>query len=125
MIRRSKRSRRHTGASSIQQLPWRQIENPYPPQEILLAGQLEQVHQASLTLLENQGMRILHQGARKLLAAAGADVNEVTEIVRFDRHLVMEQVALAPSQVTLHARNPARNFKLGGNYLALDRKSVV
>jgi len=118
MTRRSKRSRRHTGASSIQQLPWRQIENPYPPQEILLAGQLEQVHQASLTLLENQGMRILHQGARKLLAAAGADVNEVTEIVRFDRHLVMEQVALAPSQVTLHARNPARNFKLGGNHLA-------
>jgi trimethylamine--corrinoid protein Co-methyltransferase len=29
----------------------------------------------------------------------------------------MERVALAPGEVTLHARNPARNIRLGGNHL--------
>ncbi len=103
--------------TGISQLPWRQIVNPYPPFEILSADQLEQIHEASLTLLENQGMRVMHEGARKLLAGAGADVDDTTEMVCFDRHMLMEQVALAPSEVTLHARNPTKNIKLGGKNL--------
>ncbi len=59
-------------------------------------------------------MRILHE-ARRLLAAAGAEVDEETQMVRFDRGMVMEKLALAPAEVTLHARNPAKNFNLGGN----------
>ena len=56
--------------------------------------------------------------ARRLLAAAGADVSEDTQMVRFDRGMVTEYLALAPREVTLHARNPAKNFTLGGNRLA-------
>jgi len=62
-------------------------------------------------------MRVLHAGARRLLAGAGAMVDDDTAMVRMDRDLVLEQVALAPSQVTLQARNPARNLTLGGNHL--------
>ena len=117
MARRSGRSRKQRG-TGFRQLPWRQPVNPYPPFEILSADQLEAIHLASLSLLENQGMRVLHEGARRLLAEAGAEVDDSTEMVRFDRELVMTKVALAPSEVTLHARNPAKNFKLGGNHLA-------
>jgi len=99
-------------------LPWRQPVNPYPPFEILSRDQVEAIHLASLALLESHGMRVLHKGARKLLAGAGANVDNNTEMVRFDRDLVMEKVALAPPEVTLHARNPAKNLKLGGNHLA-------
>jgi len=99
-------------------LPWREIVNRYPPLEVLSADQVEQIHEASLTLLEQQGMRVLHHGARKILAQAGADVNHQTEMVRLDRQLILEKVALAPSEILLHARNPAKNFKLGGNHLA-------
>jgi len=106
------------GGGGIKQLPWRQPCNPYAPLEVLNAEQVEQIHQASLTLLENHGMRVLHEAARQMLAEAGADVDHATEMVRFNRALVMEKVALAPSEVTLHARNPAKNFKLGGNHLA-------
>ena len=118
MARRNRRTRKNRGGSGIRQLPWGQPVNSYPPLEVLSADQLEQIHLASLTLLENQGMRVLHKDARDLLEQAGADVNHDTEMVRFDRDLVMEKVGLAPSEITLHARNPAKNFKLGGNHLA-------
>jgi trimethylamine--corrinoid protein Co-methyltransferase len=116
-VRRSGKKRRSRNGTGIRQLPWREIVNPYPPLEVLSAGQVDQIHEASLTLLEDYGMRVLHEGARSMLAAAGADVDHDSEMVRFDRALVMEKVALAPSEVTLHARNPAKNFTLGGNRL--------
>ena len=118
MARRNRRTRKNRGGNGIRQLPWAQPVNNYPALEVLSADQVEQIHLASLTLLENQGVRVLHKDARGLLMQAGADVNQTTEMVRFDRDLVMEKVALAPSEITLHARNPAKNFKLGGNYLA-------
>jgi trimethylamine--corrinoid protein Co-methyltransferase len=116
MARRRRKNRRSSGA--IEQLPWRQPVNPYPPLEVLSADQVEQIHLASLTLLENHGMRVMHEGARRMLNEAGAEVDHDTEMVRFDRGLVMEKVALAPAEFTLHARNPAKNFKIGGNHLA-------
>ncbi len=116
MARKSRRVRRTGGG--IEQLPWRQPVNHYPPLNILSDDQIEQIHLASLSLLENYGMRILHEGARKLLQAAGAEVDNDTFMVRFDRGLVLEKLALAPAEFTLHARNPAKNFKLGGNHLA-------
>jgi trimethylamine--corrinoid protein Co-methyltransferase len=118
MARRSRRSQNKRSSGGIELLPWRQPVNHHPPLEVLSADQLEQIHTASLDLLENSGMRVMHAGARQLLANAGADVDHDTEMVRFDRNLVMEKVALAPAEFTLHARNPAKNFKLGGNHLA-------
>ena len=116
MARKTRRVRRTGGG--IDQLPWRQPANPYPPLNILSDDQLEHIHLASLSLLENYGMRVLHDGARSMLEAAGADVDENTFMVKFDRGLVMEKLALAPSEFTLHARNPDKNIKLGGNHLA-------
>jgi trimethylamine--corrinoid protein Co-methyltransferase len=118
MARRSRRSQNKRSSGGIELLPWRQPVNHHSPLEVLSADQLEQIHTASLDLLENSGMRVMHAGARQLLANAGADVDHDTEMVRFDRNLVMEKVALAPAEFTLHARNPAKNFKLGGNHLA-------
>ena len=90
MARRSRRTRTKRSTGGIEQLPWRQPVNTYPPQEVLSADQLEQIHLASLSLLENHGMRVMHRGARQLLAEAGADVNHDSGMVRLDRDLVME-----------------------------------
>ncbi len=118
MGRRSERMRKSRGGSSIRQLPWNQPCNPYAPLEVLTSSQVEQIHLASLSLLENNGMRIMHAPARELLAQAGADVNNDNQMVRFDRGLVMDRVALAPAEITLHARNPSKNITLGGRHLA-------
>jgi len=118
MGRRSRDTRSNRGGSGIRQLPWRDIVNEYPRLEVLSADQVEAIHLASMDLLENQGMRVLHEGARSLLAKAGASVNNDSQMVRFDRAMVLEQVARAPAEFTLHARNPARNFRVGGKHLA-------
>jgi len=118
VARRSRDTRRDRGGSGLRQLPWRSIVNPYPHIEVLSADQVETIHLASMDLLENQGMRVLHDGARDLLARAGADVDNDSRMVRFDRGLVLEYVAKAPAEFTLHARNPAKNFRLGGRHLA-------
>ena len=118
MARRNRRSRGRRSSGGVKQLCWRQPANPYPPLEILRPDQVEEIHLASLTLLENHGIRILHEGAREMLAEAGAEVDHETQMVRLDGGLVMEKVALAPAEFTLHARNPAKNLRMGGNHLA-------
>ena len=112
----TRRSRRHKRvADEIRQLPWRNVENPYAAIEILNAEQLETIIDSSYQVLETQGMRFLDPGSRQRLAAAGADVDESSQMVRFDRSLVAEQLALAPAEFGLRARNPAHNLKFGGN----------
>jgi trimethylamine--corrinoid protein Co-methyltransferase len=118
MVRRGRKPRRGGPERGITQLPWREIINSLPPLEVLSTDQVEQIHEASLTLLETQGMCVKHEGARKVLARAGAEVDHKTGMVRFGRQQLMEAVSLAPAEFTLHARNPAKNFKLGGNHLA-------
>jgi len=113
MTRRSHRAKRV--ANEIRQLPWRSVVNPYAPIETLNAEQLETIIQASFQVLETQGMRFLDPVGRKIMRDAGADVDEATRMVRFDRDLVTAKLTLAPSEFGLRARNPAHNLKVGAN----------
>jgi trimethylamine--corrinoid protein Co-methyltransferase len=110
-------SRRRRVAGSFGQLPWRQHRNPYRPIEVLSADQLEAIHDASLRILEEIGMDFLDEEALSLLRTVGAEVRPGSQRVRFDRALVLELVSRAPSQVTLHARNPERNLTFGGSFV--------
>ncbi len=109
---REGRGPRTVGA--IHQLPWRQPRLPYRPIEILSTDAIEAIHLASLTVLETVGMKVLHAEARRFFAEAGASVDEAALVVRLDRGLIVERIALAPSRFTLHARNPARRLEVGG-----------
>ena len=110
------RPRREVGA--IHQLPWRQPRNPYRPIEVLNEEQLARIEDASFTLLETQGLEIMSEEALDILAGAGAAVDRSNGRVRFDRGLVREQIAKAPSRFTLHARNPAHDVEIGGDRIA-------
>ncbi len=44
------------GGSALQQAPWSVLENNSPPLELLSVDQLEAIHEASLSLLEEQGL---------------------------------------------------------------------
>jgi len=87
--------------------------------EPLSADQVEAIHEASLTLLEQSGIEVMGAAALDLFTAAGATVERSpgadTGIVRPDRGLVMEAIAKAPSSFTLTPRDPARALKIGGN----------
>ena len=101
-----------------EQRPFAQPRLRYAPTEVVSADELEAIHDASLTILEDIGMDFLDPESRSLLAAAGADVRPGVERVRFDRELVLERIVTAPAQFTLHATNPAHNLQVGGNWVS-------
>ncbi|MBN36137.1 MAG: methyltransferase [Rhodospirillaceae bacterium] len=118
MARRSSARRRTSGrerSDSIEQLPWREVRNPFPPLEVLSQDQLEHIHTASLTILEELGMEVMGEDARRIYREAGADVDDSTMRVRFDRDMIMEQMAKVPAEFTLHSRVSVRDVTLGGN----------
>jgi trimethylamine---corrinoid protein Co-methyltransferase len=96
---------------------YRRIVNALARTEVLSSEALDAIHDASLTVLEEIGMDIMLPQARDLMKAAGADVVADSDRVRFDRGLISDCIASAPSTFTLHARNPARNLAIGGNNL--------
>jgi trimethylamine--corrinoid protein Co-methyltransferase len=82
------------------------------------AGQVEQVHNASMRILEETGMLFMDAEALELWQRAGARVDHASQRVRIDRGLLMTLVARAPAQFTWRARNPERSVPVGGKSLA-------
>jgi trimethylamine--corrinoid protein Co-methyltransferase len=113
---RSGRAARTDAAGPVQR-PFRQPRRRFPPTEIASADELEAIHDASLTVLEEIGMDFLEPEARALLKAAGADVRPDSERVRFDRNFILDAIRSAPAGFTLHARNPAHDLRFGGDAL--------
>ena len=114
---RRRRRERRAPSTAIPRLPWRNLVNPLAPIEVLSEDQIEAVHHASLRVLAEIGMKILGTDARERLARAGAQVDHAEMMVRFDPGMVEEYMALAPSHVTIRARNPAKSITLGGNHI--------
>ena len=100
----------------IQQKPWKQPRNPYSPFEIASADQIEEIHQASLRILRELGIAFLDDEALDILKEHGAEVDRSSQMVKFYPELIEEYIAKAPSQFTLHARNPAHNLEVGKNW---------
>jgi len=96
---------------------YRNLVNRLTKTELLDPAALDDMHEASLTILEEIGMDIMLPEARAIMKAHGADVTEGSDRVRFDRGLIMDMIASAPREFQMFARNPERNVKMGGNNL--------
>lgn len=113
--------KRAGGSASFEQPPFRQLKIPFKPTEIVSADELESIHLTSLRVLKEIGVDVLHEGARQIMKDHGAYVRPGVERVRFDPDMLLELVAHAPSEFTIHARNPAHNVRFGGNNLVLSQ----
>lgn len=109
--------RRDTFQSPLADKPFRRLQNPWKPLEILTDEQVEQIHNASMHILENIGIDFLDDEALALWQAAGAKVDRQTQHVWLDRGLITELVAKAPAEFTLRARNPAHNLQIGRHHI--------
>lgn len=78
----------------------------------LTAGEQERVHETSLRILAETGVRIHGERAMPLLASAGALVDTERGIARLPRDLVEATLAKAPRSFVLGARNPAFDYPL-------------
>ena len=88
------------------------------PIEPLSPEQLDAIHQASLTILEEIGIEFMGARARALFAKAGARVDEGTGLVRIPAELVTEALKTVPGSFRLTPRNQLRTVELGGDALA-------
>ena len=77
---------------------------------------MEAIHQASLRILRDLGMRVLDPETRGIYEAAGATVRE--QQVTFDPAMVETLIKTAPAEFTLHSWNPAHSLHIGGDWLA-------
>ncbi len=114
--RRGKSSAASAGANNlVEQMPWQQLSMPFAPTDVASQEQIELIHDGSMRVLEQIGIDVLLPKAREMMVAAGATANG--ERVCFGRETIMELISHVPSQFTLHARNPAHNFKVGAQYV--------
>lgn len=105
------------GPRTVRDRSWlRHPLNPHGGARALTDDHVEHLHAEALRLLQDQGIRVLLPEARAVLAAAGATVDDTT--VRIGREVAEDLLRLAPSEFTLHARNPERSVRIGGNNVA-------
>ncbi|MEI7745429.1 MAG: trimethylamine methyltransferase family protein, partial [Chloroflexota bacterium] len=72
----------------------------------------ERVHEASMRILAEVGVRVHGELARPILAAAGASVDDETGLVRMPGAVVEAALATAPRAFTLGARNQAYDYAM-------------
>lgn len=84
-----------------------------PRLSVISDDQIEQIHQATLEVLERTGVQIAHPRALELLDGAGARVDG--NRVRIPAWLVEDAIRQAPSRVVLGSRNSERQVFLEGS----------
>ncbi len=94
-----------------------QPRRPFDPVPAVSDDELEAIHRTALTVLQEIGIDVLHEEARALLAAAGADVAADGNRVRFPADLVEAQIGKAPERFRYYCRNPERTLVFGGDRL--------
>ena len=75
---------------------------------------LDAVHEASMHIVEELGIRLDHERAQAVVAEHGGAV-DADGVVTLPRDLLMEAVGRAPSTFTLHARDPRQSVTVGGD----------
>jgi trimethylamine---corrinoid protein Co-methyltransferase len=89
--------------------------NEMPRYEILDEASMAELDRGWRRIVSELGIDFLHEEA--LAALAGAGQNVEGELVKFDPDWILEQVAKAPREFDLQARNPERSVHIGGNHM--------
>ena len=87
--------------------------------QILSDAEKAQVHERTLKVLGTVGMRCDTAEGRRILADAGALVDEATRMVRFPLELVERSLAQVKKEFTVHGRRPDWEFPLNAGEFTL------
>ncbi len=80
--------------------------------KVLSRDEQDQIHETSLRILSEVGVKYLGEKALPILKKNGASVDEQSRIARLPREMVMEALGLVPRSFVLGARNPVHDFQL-------------
>ncbi|MEQ9490822.1 MAG: trimethylamine methyltransferase family protein [Alphaproteobacteria bacterium] len=117
--RAGRRSRRkqHSDAprASVRPTNYRKLRNPFPPLTVFSEDRVQAIHETSMRVLQELGLKILLPEAFDLFEKAGAMVDRDTQMVRIGREIIEDALASAPKSIPMIAGAPHRNllFELG------------
>src|SRR5215813_11205906 len=89
--------------------------NKMPRYDILSPDAMAVLDRGWRRLVSEIGVEFMTERALDLFRAAGQTVEE--KVVKFDPDFVLEQVAKAPREFDVQARNPANSVHIGGDYM--------
>jgi methionine-gamma-lyase len=81
--------------------------------EVLSPAEAQQIDAASMSVLENVGLRVDLKRARDAFREAGAHVDEATRSVRIPEKLVRSAIERAPTGFTLYGADPDVQLEIG------------
>jgi trimethylamine--corrinoid protein Co-methyltransferase len=76
--------------------------------------ELEQIHIATLEIMQSTGLRVVCDEALDIFKAGGCEVNKKTQVVKFPKHIVKQALSMCPSHILLAGRDPKNDFIMGG-----------
>ena len=82
--------------------------------QVLSEDERAQIHERSLRVLAQTGLRVDTAQGRQILRDAGAAVDEGTHVVRFPRELVEAALGATPRTFSLGARRPGWDLEMNG-----------
>ncbi|MEJ2313805.1 MAG: trimethylamine methyltransferase family protein [Nitrospirota bacterium] len=83
----------------------------------LSAEDVVQIHEASMRVFEEIGVRVKNEESLDLFAQAGARIDGETSVVKMDEDLVLELIDRAPSMVHLYGQRPEHTLHVGGSHV--------
>jgi trimethylamine--corrinoid protein Co-methyltransferase len=91
---------------------YRRLRNPFAPQRVFSDDRIQAIHETALRVLEELGLKVLLPEARQTFAAAGALVDEDSQMVRIGRDIVEAALAAAPRSFEARAGDRSRDLVL-------------
>ncbi len=113
----ARRKGRRRIRSNVEQKQFQVQRRAYTPIDVLSAEEEQRIHELSLTLLDNTGLKFLLPEALDVLEKNGCRVDRETGNVSFPSEVIEHFLAQAPQSFTLHARNPEHNLHIGGEHI--------
>ena len=93
-----------------------------PRYEVLSEESMAVLEEGWRAIVRDIGIEFQWEPALELFRKAGQTVEG--ELVKLDPDFVLEQVARAPAELGLSARNPARSRRLGGDTMLFCRHKI-
>lgn len=100
-------------------LPIKSITDPKLSLDILSRDDLDKIHQATLQIIEETGVRFPSERALEIWKKHGADVNEETRVVRVKPEIIEDAIKLGQPEYSLAARDQEQDLILDDNHVYL------
>jgi trimethylamine--corrinoid protein Co-methyltransferase len=93
------------------------ITDPKLKMEILTPAEVQKIHEATLWIIENVGIRFPSERALDVWEAHGAEVNRGSMLVKAKEELIQSALSHCPPRYSLAARIPEQDLLLDGNHV--------